>query len=96
MRFWLPTTGRAGISDLRRLSNWLLDRFVGELLMRSGKEGPLARQSLITYTHPDCRSKRKPQADPPLQAAEGKGGTRRLCHASQRQFSASSATFANP
>ncbi len=46
---FLPWCLRAGISDPRRLSNWLLDRFVGELLMRGGKEGPLARQSVITY-----------------------------------------------
>lgn len=46
---FLPWCLRADISDLRRLSDWLLDRFVGELLMKGGKEGPLARQSVITY-----------------------------------------------
>jgi len=46
---FMPWCFRSGISDPRRLSNWLLDGFVGELLMRGGKEGPLARQSVITY-----------------------------------------------
>ena len=47
---FLPWCLRAGISDVRRLSDWLIDSFVGELLVKGGKEGPLARQSVITYT----------------------------------------------
>jgi site-specific recombinase XerD len=38
-----------GIGDPRRLTSWLLDRFVGELLIQGGKAGPVARQSVITY-----------------------------------------------
>lgn len=46
---FLPWCSRVGIGDPRRLSSWLLDRFAGELLIQGGKEGPLARQSVITY-----------------------------------------------
>jgi integrase len=46
---FLPWCLRAGICDLRRLSTSDLDRFVGDLLIKGGKEGLLARQSVITY-----------------------------------------------
>jgi len=46
---FLPWCSRVGIGDPRRLSSWLLDRFAGELLIQGGKEGPLARRSVITY-----------------------------------------------
>jgi integrase/recombinase XerD len=49
---FLPWCLHAGVSDVRRLSTWLLDRFVGDLLIHGGKEGPLARQSVIAYIRP--------------------------------------------
>ncbi len=42
-----PWCLRTGVRDLRRLSDWHIDRFVGELLVKGGKEGPLARQSVV-------------------------------------------------
>ncbi len=46
---FVPWCSRVGIGDPRRLPSRLLDRFVGELLIQGGKEGRLARQSVITY-----------------------------------------------
>jgi integrase/recombinase XerD len=46
---FLPWCRRAGITDPASLSSWFLDRFVSELLLEGGKEGLLARQSVITY-----------------------------------------------
>ena len=46
---FVPWCARVGLHDPRHLSTWLLERYVGELLIKGGKNGPLARQSVITY-----------------------------------------------
>jgi len=46
---FLPWCACAGFGDLRQVSNRLLDQFTADLLLKGGKKGPLARQSVIPY-----------------------------------------------
>ncbi len=47
---FLPWCAREGITEPAQLTNRLLERFTAELLERGGKEGPLSKHSVATYS----------------------------------------------